>query len=411
VVRGGWGMYYGRVTNGTIEQVRLVTGSPNGQFTPTWYNNTANAPVYPNIFSTGSIPTCTAGTSSCPSSYFMSANLKLPEIQEYDLQIQRALNKGTFVSVTYLGAMGRRLPNFLDVNLSTTTTSKTITIAGDDGGYGPLGPTGSTVTVPVYTASGNTALLGANAPLFSNISELVSNVNSNYNALVLEILNRSSKRLQFDVNYTWSHALDYAQNANTQGAAESWYDPYLNPRQNYGNSQWNIPNRAVAYAIYNFPNVKSTSWVKYVANDWSLDDSFVFQNGLPFTGGVSGKPTSAFAGSWNGTGGPSLIPQIGINTFRYPHREVDDLRLQKQITFDKGRNLQLICNSFNVANHQNVTAFSATYLYSLSSTTATYTGVKGTGKSSMNFMVPSNSNSSNFTYTPRNIEFAVRLNF
>ncbi|MGO9638568.1 MAG: hypothetical protein ACLPSO_11590 [Terracidiphilus sp.] len=130
VVRGGWGMYYGRITNGNIENVRLSTGSPNGQFSATWYDNTALAPVYPNIFATGS-------TSAIPTSYFMASNLKLPEIQEYDLQVQQDLSKGTFVSVSYLGALGRRLPNFLDVNLTPTTTSKTITIAGDPNSSGP----------------------------------------------------------------------------------------------------------------------------------------------------------------------------------------------------------------------------------------------------------------------------------
>ena len=157
------------------------------------------------------------------------------------------------------------------------------------------------------------------------------------------------------------------------------------------------------------PNIHSTSWAKYLVNDWSVDDSFQMQNGLPFTAGVSGKPSGGIASSWNGTGGPSIIPQIGYDTYRYPRREVDDARLQKQFSLGKSRNLQVMCNIFNVANHQNITAFSATYLYSLSGTTATYTGVNGTGSKS--FMVPSNSNSSNFTYTPRNIEIAARLNF
>jgi hypothetical protein len=34
---------------------------------------------------------------------------------------------------------------------------------------------------------------------------------SNYNALVLEVENKTSKRFQYDANYTWSHALDYNQ--------------------------------------------------------------------------------------------------------------------------------------------------------------------------------------------------------
>ena len=71
--------------------------------------------------------------------------------------------------------------------------------------------------------------------------------------------------------------------------------------------------------------------------------------------------------------GSTMIPFIGINTMRYPHREVDDLRFQKQITFDSGRNLQLMCNIFNVANHQNIDGLGTT-AYKLSGTTATYQG-------------------------------------
>ncbi len=405
VLRGGWGMYFGRVTNGNLEDVRLVTGSPNGQFTPTWNNNTAGAPTYPNVFAAGA-------SSAKPTSNFLSPNLKLPQVQEFDLQVQQAMGKGTVLSVSYLGGLGRELPNFLDVNLNPTTTLKAITVAGDPNGRGPLGANGSTINVPVYTGYGNTTLLGPNAVNFQAITEMISNVNSNYNALAAEILNRTLKSITFDANYTWSHALDFAQNSSTQTSAEAWYDPYLNPRANYGNSTWNVPNRFVGYALYSFPNLHGSNPLKWIANDWSLDDSFTMQNGLPFTAGVSGKPTGAILTSWNGSGGPTIIPQIGYDTYRYPRRIVDDVRLQKSVVFEGSKtvhSVDLILNAFNVANHQNITGFTATYLYSLSGTTATYTGVNGTGNKS--FMVPNNSNSSNFTYTPRNVEIAARINF
>ncbi|MGA2571755.1 MAG: TonB-dependent receptor [Terracidiphilus sp.] len=415
VLRGGYGIYFGRITNGNIENARLGTGSPKGQIGPSWSASTSGAPVYPNIISAASPAACTAGTSACPTSYFLAPNLKLPEVQEFDLQVQQDMGNNTFLSISYLGGMGRRLPNFLDVNLVPATTTRTITIAGDPNGKGPLGATGATVTVPVYTAFGNTNLLGANAVNFSSITEFISNVNSNYNALVAEVQNRSFKGIQFDANYTWSHSLDFAQNANTQGAAESWYDPYGNARANYGNSTWNIPNRFVAYALYNFPNLKGSNPLKWIVNNWSLNDSFQMQNGLPFTAGVSGRPTGSAVTSgstWNGSGGPALIPQIGYDTYKYPRRIVDDARIQKSIVFEGNKyihGIDLMLNAFNVANHQNITGFSATYLYSLSSTTATYTGQDGTGSKS--FMVPNASNSSNFTYSPRQVEIAGRINF
>jgi outer membrane receptor protein involved in Fe transport len=414
VLRGGYGVYFGRITNGNIENIRLNTGSPNGQFTKVWNGNTAGAPVYPNIFASAATSTCTPGTSACPSSYFMSSNLKLPEVMEFDLLLQQDMGKGTVFALSYLGGLGRRLPNFLNLNVDpTSVTAKTITIAGDPNGKGPLGATGTTLTVPVYTKYGNTALFGTGAANFGTITQFTSNVNSNYNAMVAEIMNRSLKRITFNANYTWSHALDFMQNANTQGTANAWYDPLGNARVNYGHSIFNVPNRFVAYALFNIPGVSSSNPLKWVLNGWSINDSFQMQNGLPFTSGSNSKPSGAIGTSWNGAGGTSIIPQIGYNTQRYPRRIVDDVRIQKEIAFEGGRNLQLMLNAFNVANHQNVTSYQASYLYSLStsgtSTTATYTGQDGTGPKT--FKVVNNSNSSSFLYTPRQIEISARINF
>jgi outer membrane receptor protein involved in Fe transport len=400
VVRGGYGLYYGRITNGNLLNARISTGSPYGQITPVFFGNTSGAPQFPNILS-GSAKTIT------PTSYFLSPFLRDPEVQEYDLMVQHHLGHGTYIQASYLGAVGRELPNYLDVNLNPTTTLKTITIS-DASGLGPLGPTGTTYTTSVYTAYGNTNLFGTAAADYTSITELVSNINSNYNAAVLEVLNRSLHSIQFDVNYTWSHALDFSQNAATGGAVSDWYDPYANPRVNYGDSAYNVPYRVVAYALYTFPNVKSTNWVKYLVNDWSVNDSFQAQSGLPYTAGVSSKPSGAITSGWNGSGGSSVIPAIGRNTYKYPRKMVDDVRIQKQISFKSGYNLQLMLNAFNVANHQNVDGYSSTSAYSLSGTTAYYMGQTGTYSG---FGVVNSSNNSSFLYTPRQVEIAARFNF
>jgi len=412
VLRGGYGLYFGRITNGNIENIRLNTGSPNGQFSKTWNGKDSGAPIFPNIFTSASVSTCTQP--ACPSSYFMSPNLKLPEVMEFDLLLQQDLGKGTVFALSYLGGLGRRLPNFLNLNLDPTSVATTsITVAGDPNGKGPLGANGTTLTVPVYTKYGNAALFGSGAANFSSITQFVSNVNSNYNALVGEIVNRSLKKITFNANYTWSHALDFMQNSNTQGTANAWYDPFGNARVNYGSSGYNVPNRFVAYALYNLPNINSANPLKWVLNGWSINDSFQMQNGLPFTAGGSSKPSGAIGSSWNGAGGTSIIPQIGYNTQRFPRRIVDDVRIQKEVSFEGGRNIQLMLNVFNVANHQNVTSYQASYLYALSTsgtaTTATYTGQDGTGAKS--FKVVNNSNASAFLYTPRQVEISARFNF
>ena len=400
VLRGGWGMYFGRIINGTLENTLLGTGSPNGQYSVPWYPTTAGAPTYPNIFAAGA-------SSAKPASYYLAHDLKLPEVQEYDLALQQGFGRGTVFSLSFLGALGRELPNFLDLNLNPQTTLTTLTVASDDQGRGPLGPTGSTIQIPVYTGYGNTNLFGQAALSYQAITEVLSNVNSNYNALVAEVLNRSFRSIQFDANYTWSHALDYSQNALSQGGTNSWYDPYGNPRVNYGNSAYNVPNRFVAYVLYNMPGVNSANPLKWLANGWSLDDTFQMQNGLPFTAGVSGKPSGSIAADLNGAGGNSIIPQIGYNSYRYPRRIVDDARVQKSFGVEHGRSLEFSADAYNIANHQNITSFVATYLYSLSGTTLTYTGQGGKNT----FMVPNNSNNSGFLYTPRQIEIIGRINF
>ena len=403
VLRGGYGIYYGRITNGVLLNVRLNTGSPNGQFTTTFkpaaQGATPAGPQFPNIVAG-------AGAAGTPSSYFLASNLRNPDVQEYDLAVQHQMSHGTVVQLNYLGALGRELPNFLDLNLNPATVQNvTITVA-DSTGAGPL-PNGSQYTVPTYTSYGNTGLFGTAATGFTTITQVTSNVNSNYNAFVAEALNRSLKIIQFDVNYTWSHSLDFAQNATTTTSANSWYDPFSSARVNYGNSAWDIPNRLTGYALITAPNLKTSSFVKYLANGWSFDDSFQFQDGLPFSLGTSSYNSSdAIGTNWNGSGGQSIVPMIGIDNKRIRRKMVDDIRLQKEVFLGERYHVQLMANVFNVANHQNFDGINMTG-YILSSTGA----LAGTATWQTNYGQFTNSNSSGFLYTPRNMEIAARFIF
>ena len=409
-LHGGWGMYYGRITNGNIEEVRLDTGSPNGQYTKTWHEDTysSGAPVYPDIVTS-------AAFSGTPNSYFMGPNLKMPEVQEFDLSLQQEFARGTVFQVSYLGSMGRELPNFLDVNLNPATTTDTFTVTDDPNGDGPLGANGATISVPVFTSLGNTSnpeldAVGSSTSVaanFGEVSEFVSNINSSYNAMVLEILNHTWHNLQFDANYTWAHALDYAQNADTEGALNSWYNPYGEYRANYGNSTWDIPNRVVAYALYSFPKMHSDNWTKWVANGWSADDTFQAQDGLPFMGGVDGYPSNGVESDLNGASGSTVIPQIGYNRYRYPRTMVDDARVQKDVAFGGSRVLELSVDAYNLANHENITGFEATYQYYLSGSSLEYQGPDGAN----DFMAPNAANNSGFEYTPREVEIIGRFTF
>ncbi|SNT33458.1 TonB-dependent Receptor Plug Domain [Granulicella rosea] len=415
VVRGGYGMYYGRITNGILLNVLLNTGSPNGQFTATlkpatYYCNgttvactgtatvATSAPIIPNIISGGTPPT--------PSSYYLANNLQDPMVHQFDLVVQQELGHGTVLSLSYLGALGRELTNFVNTNLNPATmVNTTITIADPSNGKSPIAA-GTQFVVPVYTSYINTA--------FTSITKVTSNVNSSYHGGVVEIQNRSLKSLQFDVNYVWSHALDYNQNATTTTATNTQYDPNGSQATDYGNSIYNVPNRVAGYALYNFPNLGAKNWASYALNDWALNTSFQAQNGLPYSASLTGTVAGGLnSSSWNGSGGGSYVPVIGRNTYKYPRDVVQDIRLQKQVSFTERYKLEGRVDLYNMYNHQNVTAVS-TGAYALTSsgtaTTATYqSGVAGTGTTQ--FGIPTNSNSSGFLYTSRQIQIGFKFLF
>jgi hypothetical protein len=327
-------------------------------------------------------------------------------VHEFDLILQQQVGKGTVASVSYLGALGKELTNFVNTNLAPSTSNATITIS-DPNNAGPL-PNGAVYVVPQYTGYVNKS--------FTNITEVISNVNSNYNAVAFEVQNRSLKSIQFDVNYVWSHALDYNQNATTTDTSNSQYDPDGNQTNDYGNSNYNVPDRVTGYVLYNFPNTHRGDWVKYLVNDWAIDSAFQAQSGLPYSATLSSYPSyNALNSSWNGAGGTSWIPVIGRNTYKYPRDIVQDVRLQKQISFTDRYKAEARLDLYNVYNHQNVTGVQNTaYVFGGTSSgnpnvsTATFqNGITGTA----NFGSPTNSNSSGFLYTPRQVAISFKFLF
>jgi hypothetical protein len=199
-------------------------------------------------------------------------------VHEFDLSVQQAVGRGTVFQVSYMGALGRELPNAVNINLNPNANTNayassstkpngvvnSVITVSDTAGLGPF-PTARPSPFPPTPIYINTN--------FGAVNELMSNINSNYNALVAEIENKSSKLIQYDVNYTWSHALDFNQNASTTTMSSGAFDPYniggYPKGANYGNSIYNIPNRLVAWAMINSPNIQTNKWVKYLVNDWS----------------------------------------------------------------------------------------------------------------------------------------------
>ena len=403
VVRGGFGLYYGRIENGTILNTFLNTGSPLGQYTTTYKQTTAGHPLLPALTTNGAAP-------AAPASFYFASNFQNPMVEEFDLIVQQQLSSKITANFSYLGALGKELPNFLDLNLNPTTATDTVTFVGG----GPVAA-GTQIQVPIFTGYGNPGIFGAQASQFQAITQVTSNINSNYSGLVGEVKLSNYHGLQLDASYTWSHALDYAQNAQTSTTGNNFFNPYGNYRANYGNSAYNVPNRFTGYFLYDFPSVHSGErYLKLIANDWSFNDDFQLQSGLPYSAGVNGTINGGILGGINGSGGSTFIPSsvlgvagLGRDAFKNKRDITDDIRLVKGIPITERYTVELRGDFFNIANHQNVTTTGAT-AYSFTSTSA---GNSNATYNPTTFGVPSSINSSGFLYTPREIQLSARFTF
>lgn len=421
VLRGGYGIYYGRIINSTIFNALIVTGMPGSQVSTTFTPSTPGAPAFPQIL--------TNLTGAGKSVDYFDSNFQAPQIHQMDLTLEREIGWGTVFSVSYLGSLGRQLPNFADTNICTAQgeggptsgcTKAVPSITYFVTGNGPIA-SGTTFTEPLYSQRIN--------PNFSTMTDIFSGTNSSYHALVAQVSHRMNHSIQFNANYTWSHAIDYGQNQSTFSDTNDTLLPIQLPNAiaaEKGNSIYDIPNRFVVNAVINSP-WKKTGWLGYLTNDWEVAPIYQVQNGLPLNLVTSGTPgnlvgTSVVTGlgsGLNGSGGAARLLQTGRNNSRLPLTWVQDIRLSKSFTFQERYKVELLADAFNIANKQNVSSDNGTG-YSFVNPSAPggvptpCSGAPSTAFTCLNFSptfgTPANSNN-NFVYSPRELQLGVRVHF
>ncbi len=386
VLRAGYGMYYARLINSTIFSGLTQTGVPGSQLLFST-NATATSPAFPKI-----LPS--AGTNP-PGVAFFDGNFQNPQIHQFDMTLEHEIGWGTVFSVSYLGSMGRELPSFVDTNLclsgaqtgcaAKAPINKTYTVVGG----GPL--TVPTISSIVFTGRPNTK--------YGAATDIFSGVNSNYQALAVQINHRLSHNIQFSANYTWAHALDYGTNGSTFIDTNDLLLPN-SIKPEYGNSIYDVRNRFVANAVIQSP-WKRDGWMGYLVNGWQLSPIFQIQSGLPFSLATSGNAPGGISGGINGSGGAFRIQEVGRNTFRLPNTWVQDLRLSKNMKLTERYNVELLADVFNLANHTNFTGVNNSG-YSISGSNLTFNAA-GFGVF--------NSANSNFVYSPRQLQLGARVHF
>ena len=346
-IRGGYGIYFGRIQNSTIYNALVNTGNPGGQSQVQIAATTTTncfpvvataaspcAPIFPNVYAASAIP---FGAGAIQ---FFSRNFQAPLINQYDVILERQIMKNTVVSVSYIGSLGRSLPTFYDLNFqrSTATPSNNYSVVG-----GPFG--GQTFSLPNYS---RVVLNPGSTTQGPNLTRIQSTVKSEYNALVLQANRRFTDGLQVQASYTLAKSTDTNQNSATFTQTNSPYDIF-DGSYDAGPSNFDIRHKVVVSAVY-APAIyrgDSRSFYNYLLNGWSIAPIFAYYSGRPFDGNVSGT-------SLNNTNGDNRFPLNARNAYRLPSLINLDLRLSKRFNFTERYRLEFLAEAFNVANRTQI---------------------------------------------------------
>jgi hypothetical protein len=341
-LRGGYGLYYGRIINSTIYNALINTGNPAGQTQINLSGAAATAPIFPNV-----LPSPPAGAASLQ---FFAKDFGAPMIHQFDLIFERELYQNLTVSASYLGSIGRGLPTFYDRNLSTPNASQTFPIVG-----GPFG--GQSLTLALFPTA---------RPLttYAQITEIASKVKSEYNALVLQANHRFSHGLLLLTNYTLSKATDTLQTSTTFTANNIPFNVF-DPGADRGRSNFDRRHKFVFSAVY-APRVKSgNKFATAVLDGWSIAPIYQIFSGIAYDAGVSGS--NGGAGGLNRSGGQNrLFGLSDRNSFTGPTQNIFNLRLSRRFYIKEKANLEFLGEVFNLPNTLLVTGVNST-MYSLTS--------------------------------------------
>ncbi len=213
VLRGGYGIYYGRIPNGIIAYALQNTGltDPSKALVSLTLQPTdVNAPVYPNILS--AVP---SGESLSTTSTLLASNFSRPRVQDFTFGVQQQLPLGMVLTVSYAHTLGQHLEIVTDSNLPGPQFTRTYQL-----------PNGSPFSVPfsagiIKTAAGVTESVNLARPI---PTQGAVNVNSSdgkswYNAMILDLHRRLTGGVQVNGAFTWSKAENTAGSGNGEGAA------------------------------------------------------------------------------------------------------------------------------------------------------------------------------------------------
>jgi hypothetical protein len=190
-------------------------------------------------------------------------NLHHMYMQQWDLSYQRQIAKDWMVSATYIGNKSTHLRSSYEANPAVYMPGKS-TVAN--------------------TSSRRllTVLNPAAGAYYATITTVDDGLNTNYNALRLNLEHRFGNNFTWLMVYTWSHCLQNAEplaNRNSQGA--NYYQNPYNRNADYGPCDFDIRHNFNNSFVYSSPKFTRRA-IDLLAGNWQLGFLITVRSGFPF---------------------------------------------------------------------------------------------------------------------------------
>ena len=248
VVRGGYGVYYSRVT--------FAYASASAQLPPMFVLGVRNGAAFDtpffNVPAQNQFPTFVPPIPLAGPAF--DRGQRTPYVYQYNLSLESALRKGLVFQTAYVGASGRRLFRQVAINQALLAS--------------PQNPLTNPVTGAVFTANAP-ADAQLRAPLqgvsINGFSLNESSADSSYNSLQMNVTARPSSRTQFLAAYTYAKSIDDASgigggagisgvvNTGTVNDSSPILGNQHNPRGNRGPSDFDRTHRLVFSYVWEMP--------------------------------------------------------------------------------------------------------------------------------------------------------------
>ena len=261
VLRAGFGIYYDTIPLNNFEE-GLAT-NPVG---PTaGYTIVPSAPI---PFGVG-VPIFGTGAPQPPFNIAsIQHNLKTPNVQEWNLNLQQEITDRLVFQIGYVGNHSIHQLQLLDLNQPPLGA-----------GFGPGCNFSSGFGDPACEQAARP--YNTKFPTLSQINTISTSGFATYHALQLSLKSNNFHGLTTQVAFTWSHNIDTASEVE-DFFGTSGYVPQdsTNLRGSYGNSEFDQRRAFIFTYVYAIPSPGSGGALSYLAKDWQISGTTTLRDGF-----------------------------------------------------------------------------------------------------------------------------------